>query len=125
MVDAPVCWEHTDDKDVESRFFNLRRHFYRDEMEEMSQVDYVKNLSIVAVTGEIGFERIVGLGGYFLEHGLVKRTGDDWAIADGDKDWPDTKTAHRRVCDYIAGMTDNYAISVYEHLFMPSPWSVR
>ena len=31
----------------------------------------------------------------------------------------------RVVCDYIAGMTDNYAISVYEHLFMPSPWSVR
>ena len=68
---------------------------------------------------------ITELYGYFLEHGLVKRTGDDWAIADGDKDWPDTKTAHRRVCDYIAGMTDNYAISVYEHLFMPSPWSVR
>ncbi len=60
-----------DDKDVEMRFFNLRRHFYRDEMEDMSQVDYVKNLSIVAVTGEIGFERIVGLGGYFLEHGTT------------------------------------------------------
>jgi acyl-CoA hydrolase/RimJ/RimL family protein N-acetyltransferase len=60
-----------DDKDVEMRFFNLRRHFYRDEMEEMSQVDYVKNLSIVAVSGEIGFERIVGLGGYFLEHGTT------------------------------------------------------
>ena len=27
----------------------------------------------------------------------------------------------RIVCDYIAGMTDNYAISVYEHLYMPSP----
>jgi acyl-CoA hydrolase/GNAT superfamily N-acetyltransferase len=60
-----------DDKDVEMRFFNLRRHFYREEMENMSQVDYVKNLSIVAVTGEIGFERIVGLGGYFLEHGTT------------------------------------------------------
>ena len=60
-----------DARDVEMRFFNLRRHFYRDEMEDMSQVDYVKNLSIVAVTGEIGFERIVGLGGYFLEHGTT------------------------------------------------------
>ncbi len=71
-----------DDKDVEMRFFNLRRHFYRDEMEDMSQVDYVKNLSIVAVTGEIGFERIVGLGGYFLEHGTTAEVA--FSVA---KDW--------------------------------------
>ncbi|MGD9332637.1 MAG: GNAT family N-acetyltransferase [Desulfobacterales bacterium] len=73
-TDNRMIQEHfyqMDDKDVEMRFFNLRRHFYRDEMEDMSQVDYVKNLSIVAVTGEIGFERIVGLGGYFLEHGTT------------------------------------------------------
>ena len=62
---------------------------------------------------------------YFLKHGLVRRTGDDWEIGEEDRDWPDEKTAHRGVCDYIAGMTDNYAIGVYEHLFMPSPWSVR
>jgi dGTPase len=68
---------------------------------------------------------ITELYGYFLEHGLVKRSDDEWSIADGDRDWADEKTAHRRVCDYIAGMTDNYALSVYEHLFMPSPWSVR
>jgi dGTPase len=68
---------------------------------------------------------ITEMYGYFLEHGLVKRAGDDWTIAEGDKDWEDDRTAHRQVCDYIAGMTDNYAISVYEYLFMPSPWSVR
>lgn len=28
----------------------------------------------------------------------------------------------RRVCDYIAGMTDRYAISVYENLFIPKVW---
>ncbi|MDJ0811113.1 MAG: GNAT family N-acetyltransferase, partial [Desulfobacterales bacterium] len=71
-----------DVRDVEMRFFNLRRHFYRDEMEDMSQVDYVKNLSIVAVTGEIGFERIVGLGGYFLEHGTTAELA--FSVA---KDW--------------------------------------
>lgn len=73
-TDNRMIQEHfyqMDNKDVEMRFFNLRRHFYKDEMEDMSQVDYVKNLSIVAVTGEIGFERIVGLGGYFLEHGTT------------------------------------------------------
>jgi len=73
-TDNRMIQEHfyqMDNKDVEMRFFNLRRHFYKDEMEDMSQVDYVKNMSIVAVTGEVGFERIVGLGGYFLEHGTT------------------------------------------------------
>ncbi len=73
-TDNRLIQEHfyqMDPKDVEMRFFNLRRHFYRDEMEDMSQVDYVKNLSIVAVTGEIGFERIVGLGGYFHDQGTT------------------------------------------------------
>jgi len=26
------------------------------------------------------------------------------------------------VCDYIAGMTDGYAISVFEDLFIPKAW---
>jgi len=30
----------------------------------------------------------------------------------------------RRVCDFIAGMTDRYAFSKYEKIFMPSPWNV-
>ena len=84
-TDNRLIQEHfyqMDDNDVEMRFFNLRRHFYRDEMEDMSQVDYVKNLSIVAVTGEVGFERIVGLGGYFLEHGTTAEVA--FSVA---KDW--------------------------------------
>lgn len=31
----------------------------------------------------------------------------------------------RTVCDYIAGMTDNYAIFKYTELFIPSGWQVR
>ena len=34
----------------------MRRSFYREDMENMFQVDYIKNLLIVAVTGEVGFE---------------------------------------------------------------------
>jgi dGTPase len=26
------------------------------------------------------------------------------------------------VCDYIAGMTDRYALSEYINIFVPSPW---
>ena len=31
----------------------------------------------------------------------------------------------RTVCDYISGMTDKYAIHIYEKLFIPSAWQVR
>jgi len=31
---------------------------------------------------------------------------------------------HREVCDFIAGMTDRYALDLYNHIFMPKPWSV-
>lgn len=31
----------------------------------------------------------------------------------------------RRVCDYIAGMTDRYAINVFETLFIPKVWKVN
>lgn len=31
----------------------------------------------------------------------------------------------RTVCDYIAGMTDNYAVYKYTELFVPSGWRVR
>lgn len=31
----------------------------------------------------------------------------------------------RAVCDYVAGMTDSYAISIYGRLFIPAAWSVK
>ena len=31
----------------------------------------------------------------------------------------------RTVCDYIAGMTDNYAVSKFNEIFVPSGWNVR
>jgi dGTPase len=65
------------------------------------------------------------LYGHFMGHGLVRRYGDVWLLDDKNRDWPDEKTAHRRVCDYIAGMTDRYALGVYEYLFMPKPWGDR
>jgi len=73
---------------------------------------------------EKGQRIIRELYGYFFEHGLVRKKGDDWSIDKQDADWPDAATAHRRVCDYIAGMTDNYALAVYDYLFMPKPWTV-
>ena len=34
-------------------------------------------------------------------------------------------TVERAVCDYIAGMSDDYAIWDYEKLFIPRSWDVR
>ncbi len=31
----------------------------------------------------------------------------------------------RTVCDYIAGMTDNYAVDKYTEIFIPAGWNVR
>jgi len=84
-VDDRLIQEHfydMDEKDVHTRFFSMRRSFYREDMETMFQVDYIKNLSIVAVTGEIGFEKIIGLGMYALDHGAVAEvafsTAKEW-----------------------------------------------
>ena len=60
-----------EEKDVQARFFGARRSFFREDMEGMVQVDYINNLSLVAVTGEVGFEKIIGLGVYALAHGAV------------------------------------------------------
>jgi deoxyguanosinetriphosphate triphosphohydrolase, putative len=36
---------------------------------------------------------------------------------------PETvESLERAVCDFIAGMTDSYAISVYERIFLPKKW---
>lgn len=48
-------------EDVLSRFFCQKSHFTRADVEVRSQTDYVNALSLVAVTGEFGFGRIVGV----------------------------------------------------------------
>jgi dGTPase len=34
----------------------------------------------------------------------------------------DAEDLHRGVCDFIAGMTDRFALASYERLFLPEPW---
>ena len=73
-VDGRLIQEYfysMDEKDVQARFFGIRRSFFREDMEGMFQIDYIKNFSIVAVTGEVGFEKIIGLGEYALEEGMM------------------------------------------------------
>ncbi|MBW2412311.1 MAG: GNAT family N-acetyltransferase [Deltaproteobacteria bacterium] len=73
-VDDRQIQEHfynLDEEDVRARFFGLRKSFFREDMEDMFQVDYINSFSMVAVTGEVGFEKIIGLGVYACEQGTV------------------------------------------------------
>ena len=62
---------------------------------------------------------------YFLEHELP---GGDLHAGCAELAVPanadEERERHRRVCDFIAGMTDRYAITLYTQLFMPRPWTV-
>jgi len=39
-------------------------------------------------------------------------------------DYPAETPRHRMVCDFIAGMTDRFAMDLYWNIFLPKPWSV-
>lgn len=39
-------------------------------------------------------------------------------------DYPADTPRQRMVCDFIAGMTDRYAMNLYAKVFLPKPWSV-
>lgn len=56
-----------DTKDVASRFFQQRITFFQDDMENLYQIDYIKDLTLVAVAGVDDFGRIVGVGEYKWE----------------------------------------------------------
>ncbi len=53
--------------DVVARFFYEKTAFLRDDVESMIESDYIKNLTMLAVTGEFGFGKVIGLGAYMLE----------------------------------------------------------
>ncbi len=69
-VDARRIQKHfysLDKKDIVSRFFHEKERFVMDEIESVSQVDYIKALTLVAVVGEYGFSTVVGIGEYILD----------------------------------------------------------
>ena len=71
-VDERRIQEHLyslDKDDVVARFFHEKTSFVKDEVEGVSQIDYIKDLTIVAVVGEFGFGKVVGIGEYLLEPG--------------------------------------------------------
>ena len=69
-VDARRIQEHfynLNKDDVVARFFHEKTSFLQEEVEGVSQIDYVKDLTVVAVIGEFGFGRVVAIGEYLID----------------------------------------------------------
>lgn len=69
-VDERMIQEHfynLDRQDVVSRFFHEKTSFVRTDVAPVLQTDYVKDLTILAVAGEPGFEKVIAIGNYFLD----------------------------------------------------------
>jgi RimJ/RimL family protein N-acetyltransferase len=69
-VDSRLVQEHfyhLDSRDVRNRFLHPRRSFGRRNISALLEIDYVRDLTIVAVTGEVGFERVIAMGGYYSD----------------------------------------------------------
>jgi len=56
-----------DRRDIVKRFFHEKTAFLRDDIADVFEIDYVHDMSILAVIGEPGFEKVIGIGGYFLD----------------------------------------------------------
>ncbi|MCU0538412.1 MAG: GNAT family N-acetyltransferase [Desulfobacterales bacterium] len=64
-VDERRIQEHfysLDKDDIFSRFMHEKTSFPRTEVESRSQIDYVKDLTLLALVGEFGFGRVVAVG---------------------------------------------------------------
>lgn len=64
-------------------------------------------------------ERMIGqLFRYYVKH--VEELPEEYTRMI----WEQGETVERTVCDYIAGMTDRYAVSTYQNLMIPETWRV-
>ncbi|MBU0485618.1 MAG: deoxyguanosinetriphosphate triphosphohydrolase [Proteobacteria bacterium] len=91
--------------DILSCITDLRAFLY----ENVYEADRVHNDFIKAM------KILRDLWDHFME---AEINSDDSEIYDADT------PKHRKVCDYIAGMTDHYALNLYTSIFLPQPWSV-
>ncbi len=57
---------HLDKSDVFSRFFHEKTSFNRSDLENKSNIDYIKDLTLIGVVGEEGFDEVIAVGEYLL-----------------------------------------------------------
>ena len=91
--------------EIMSAISDLRTFLYKNVYEtHRVHDDFIKAMKVVRE-----------LYGYFFEKGLPGNDGGSDAATIGD---------HRAVCDFVAGMTDRYALDLYQEIFLPKPWAV-
>jgi len=68
-----------------------------------------------------GEELLAALYRYLMDHPeeMIETTGSDVFGTETTED-----PLERRVVDFIAGMTDRYALDFYERIFLPRPWKL-
>ena len=75
------------------------------------------------IHGEIqkGEELLAALYRYLMEHPeeMVETSRRDVSATETEQE-----PLERRVVDFIAGMTDRYALDFYERIFLPKPWKL-
>ncbi len=86
--------------------------------------DHVYRNHLVHAEFEKAQKIIRELYSFFMEHEFPNCSGIPFAERPVLKGVEDERKRHRLVCDFIAGMTDRYALDLYTHIFMPQPWSV-
>ncbi len=94
--------------DIKKVTYALRSFLYKNIYEgEVTKQEFKKAKKI-----------LLDLYNYYMEHtDEVFKASRSFRII-GNKD------RIRMVCDFIAGMTDSFAIMMYEKLFLPQPWMV-
>lgn len=68
-VDERRIQEHyytLEKKDVFSRFFHDKKSFNRSDLENKSHIDYIKDLTLIGVVGEVGFDEVISVAEYLL-----------------------------------------------------------
>lgn len=70
-------------------------------------------------------QRIIrDLYSFFISHEFPRKGQGDCPPRSEISSPEEKKTRHRQVCDFIAGMTDRYALDLYTRIFIPKPWKV-
>jgi RimJ/RimL family protein N-acetyltransferase len=68
-VDERRIQEHyyaLEKNDVFLRFFHEKTSFSRSEIETKFQIDYIRDITLIGVVGEFGFDQVVAVGEYLL-----------------------------------------------------------
>ena len=67
---------------------------------------------------EKAIQMVKNLYGYYMEH-FYKLPEEYLRLMEINQD-----SKEQIICDYIAGMTDNYAVKTFQEIFVPESWKI-